>query len=54
MNAALSAQPVTTNADTVGTYFCYQADSGRWGRLQITGWDPDSKQLTGTYLTWGE
>ena len=52
MNSGLAAAGVTVENQPLGTYLCFQTDQGRFGRMQISGFDPETGALSLSVVTW--
>lgn len=50
--ASLGSAPLAIESVGVGTFLCYQTDSGRFGWLQIGSFNPSDGALSVTALTW--
>ncbi len=50
--AGLGQAGVTVESQPIGTFLCFQTDQGRFGRLQISAFDPGSGALTVNVVTW--
>jgi Ig-like domain from next to BRCA1 gene len=51
-SAGMSSAPIAVESLSVGTYFCYATQEGRFGRALLEAVNPDDFSLTLVMLTW--
>lgn len=50
--ASLGTAPLAVESVGVGSFLCFQTDSGRYGQFQLTGFDNNTGALTIAVTTW--